>query len=184
MLASIQREEEINENQLDETVKYGRPHVYNTWSINLGLEEIGWIVESGGIIGVSMEQNNLGVRFGKKVKKPSSTYSVHLVFNQIMDMAKAAKSQAFWDCICLGTDFDGVIDPVDSYSSALFFHKLKKELREQFINLQDEEKREAHCESANIDVLLNKLCFDNSFEFLKRHFDVAHMPIVQPIAKP
>ena len=81
----------------------GRKHIYNTWSINIGIEEVKFIVESGGLIGVSLEQNNLGVKFGKKTKREPYDFFAGLVMNQMLSMAKAADTKDFWDCVTMGT---------------------------------------------------------------------------------
>ncbi len=176
MLATIRRTGETTVGQIDaRTVKYGRDHTYNTWSINLASEEIRWIIDSDGMIGISMEQNNLGVGFGAKTKG-KQPYFTHLVMNQLLDMAKAAGAPDFWDHITLGTDFDGLIDPIDHYSSALFFYGLRQDLSAELNKLTDEELSEASLPRATIGTALNKLFFDNAKGFLSRHFDSANMP--------
>ncbi len=160
--------------QCEETMIHGRRHFFNTWSINLGSEEVGIIVESGGLIGVSLEQNNHGVKFGKRVQREPYEYYPQLVLNQILSMAKAADDPRFWDCVTMGTDFDGLIDPVNKYSSALLFLKLKNDLRNELSKISDSEKSEACMDHLSIEELLEKLFFDNAYSFLKLYSKNLH----------
>ena len=169
---------ETKKSQTDRDRIFDRNHIFNTWSINLASEEIGIIVESGGLIGLSLEQNNLGVPFGKKTKKENNQFFARLVMNQLLAMAKAAKSADFWECITMGTDFDGLIDPVDHYSSSLFFTKLRADLHREFSMLSLDEKKEASLNGLFLDAVLDQLFFENSFKFLTTHFDTANMPIL------
>lgn len=175
---------ETKKSQKYEEKIYGRDHIFNTWSINLGVEEIGIIVDTGGLIGLSMEQNNLGIPFGKKTKKEKHPFFVRLVLNQLMAMARAAGKKEFWDCITMGTDFDGMIDPVDQYSSSLFFSKLRSDLSVELANISQDEQNKAGLSHVDLrspqdmDALLDKIFFQNSFDFLTKHFDNAKMPIL------
>ena len=181
MLSVVNRRAETSRTQIQTTRKFGRLHTYNTWSINLGVEEIGWIVESDGLIGISMEQNNLGIGFGKKTRK-KQPYFAHLVMNQILDMAKAAATPKFWNHITLGTDFDGLIDPIDHYTSSLFFHGLKQDLAAEFHKLSTPELVEASLDIDDLNNILERLFIGNAMSFIQRHFKTADMPMVQAFA--
>ncbi len=169
MLYNI-RSGEKDKTQTDEVRIHDREHIFNTWSLNLGLEEIGIIVDSGGLIGLSLEQNNLGVGFGKKTKKKNKAFFARLVMNQLLSMAKAANKPEFWNCITMGTDFDGLIDPVDKYSSTIFFAKLREDLFREFNMLSTAEREEAHLVGVTIETVLDQFFFKNSFNFLIKHF--------------
>ena len=188
MLYTIRTQGEKDSTQTDEIRIHEREHIFNSWSLNLGLEEIGIIVDSGGLIGLSMEQNNLGVGFGKKIKTKNKTYITRLIMNQLLSMAKASNSAKFWNCITLGTDYDGLIDPVDRYSSGIFFTRLRQDLKDEFIKLSLNELKEAFLIGANeepskheivaiIDEMFNKFFFDNSYEFVKKHLNPDHLPL-------
>ena len=180
MLYNIRSGRETSKTQPMESVEFGRHQIFNTWSINLGMEEIGIIVRSGGLIGVSLEQNNLGIPFGARLKKKPETYFTDLVFNQILAMARAADHPEFWRCITMGTDFDGLIDPVDRYSSALFFDKLRTDLEPRFLGLSWEEKQLAHLpqqlDPPGLAPILDNLFYGNARDFLARNFDPVDMP--------
>jgi hypothetical protein len=93
-------------------------------------------------------------------------------------MAEVSQSEKFWDCICIGTDFDGVIDPVNNYATVLHFEALRDDLLSEFNKLSDAELHAAYCFSykGKFDQLLDKFCFKNAWEFVQTHFDPAVMP--------
>lgn len=177
-LVAIKRTGETTDAQIERyTSIYGREHRYNTWSINLAREEINWIIESDGLIGLSLEQNILGIEFGKKTKR-KQPFFVHLVMNQLLDMASVS-SPKFWDHITMGTDFDGIIDPVDTYSTSMFFHSLRKDLSVELNKISEEELQDAHLQKSEIKATLDKLFIRNALEFTQRHFDVTSMPAIE-----
>lgn len=184
LLHAIHHGTETSENQIGSTVRHGRTVYFNTWSINLAHEEVRWIVESGGLIGVCLEQNILGIGFGKKVRKKKKqenpTLFAQMILDQMLMMGVAAGTERFWDCIMIGSDFDGVIDPVDKYSSALFFHGLRNDLLYELNQLRPVALQEAHCHynSATFDILLNKIFIENAHDFLRTHFKPGAMPLI------
>ncbi len=176
MLHRLNTTGETTKTQIQKTDIAGREHTFNTWSINLGVEEIGYIVESGGLIGISLEQNNLGIAFGQKTDKEDEEFFGQLVMNQILSMAKAANTEDFWSHVTMGTDFDGIIDPVDHYSSTLFFDKLRTDLIREFNTISDDEWSEACMPGKAIEEILDDLFFKNAFKFLQKHYKREGMP--------
>ncbi|MEO0338564.1 MAG: hypothetical protein AAF242_05050, partial [Bacteroidota bacterium] len=169
----------------DRTYKYKderkvtREVVNNTWSINLAAEEIQYIVDSKGLIGLSFEQNILGVDFfgeGKK-KREDKSHNLYLILNQLLDMGRICKDATFWKHITIGTDFDGMINPVDRYPSALFFQTLKQDLKWELLDLADEELKDAKLSpppagvslEEHIDQVLDGLFIQNAFDLFWRN---------------
>ncbi len=177
MLYTIRTQGEKDSTQTEEVRIHEREHIFNSWSLNLGLEEIKIIVDSGGLIGLSMEQNNLGVGFGKKIKKKNKTYIARLVMNQLLSMARAANTEKFWSCITLGTDYDGLIDPVDRYSSGIFFTRLRSDLSDEFNKLSAEELDEVFLTKKKIVPTLDQFFFENSYAFVQEYLDPSQLPI-------
>ena len=186
MLYTIKNGGDKSKNQADTEIVEDRKHLFNTWSINLGVEEIAIIVESGGLIGISLEQNILGVPFMKKIKNVSNSFFPRLIMNQILAMAKASKTHDFWNCVTMGSDYDGLIDPVDEYSSVLFYPNLRENLKKEFSGISEDEKDEAFMFKPDnhgklvrlaLDELLDKLFFDNAYTFFYKHFDTDKMPV-------
>ena len=165
---------------------------FNTWSINLFQEEIQAIVRSEGLIGLSLEQNILGLKFGSKLKgrgkdKVDKTRKLHtqLIAAQLCIMAMASNSGHFWKCICIGSDYDGLIDPADGYPTVLTFEVLREQLISELTRIigNEEAKRAIFYTSndVNIQNVVDDFCFNNTRDFVTRHYS-DQMPEVRNVS--
>lgn len=152
---------------------------FNTWSINLGRQEVKRIIDSDGIIGICFEQNNIGVGFFENLKKKDASFHSNLVVHQLLMMAQVSGTADFWKHVSIGSDFDGVINPVDRYSSALFFTKLRKEVGDKLDSLNSAQRSGYFLPqtSAGIAGVMDDFCFNNAFNFVTKYFDTAAMPV-------
>ena len=69
-----------------------------------------------------------------------------------------------WDRICLGTDYDGLIDPFNPYPTALSLDRFADDLREQLAKVSHTRMIEA----IGVDELVEKICWKNAYEFTRR----------------
>ena len=112
---------------------------FNPWPINLCDEDIKIIYKSGGIIGVEMDQRILGDMrlFGKTDDHKRIIKRLHRkgldpkknahcimflqnVFHIVKTIGRIEKEDA-WNHICIGSDFDGVIDPIEECPTAFHY---------------------------------------------------------------
>lgn len=149
------------------------------WNINLCDEDIKQIVKSKGLIGFVFEQRVLGVPFKPleifPINKPKYE-SIEVFRRQIKAMVAAARQEnlhifganhSVWDTLCIGTDFDGGIDPVQSYPTALHLKFFRSDLKEillsnDFIN--------CNINTSTIEEVLDNICYKNCHKFLVNHF--------------
>lgn len=144
---------------------------YNRWSINLGTDEVAEIVNSEGLIGMSFDQKILGMiplflGLGKRKKDAWP----QLIGMQILDIVEASRSSRIWDCLALGTDFDGVIDPMDPYATALDFPNFREDLIRFFESQLQENYRYYFLENASpayIRKIVDKICGENAYRFME-----------------
>lgn len=109
-----------------QTTCISQENVFNTDDINFFDDEIIKIGKSNGLFGIQLDERRIGsrsvLRSTKGIKSKRDTlYSwSQLVWNQIRHIAEVldANGQYAWGIQCLGTDFDGIIDPVDGYWTA------------------------------------------------------------------
>jgi hypothetical protein len=171
--------------------KAGNP--FNYWNINLSDEDIEVIVRSGGLIGLNLDQRVLGVMFKMQLqhlvlpglfKHPNErNNNIDLVLANILGMAKAVRQRlpglhrfqpgtySFWSCLCLGTDFDGGIDPVDAYSSSARIQQLRTDLHHAMLEaFRDGRLTDFVEDAAHLDILLDGFFYQNALQFLKQHF--------------
>lgn len=197
-----------------------RNHTYfNPWSVNLYDEEIGLILDSGGLIGVNMDKRILGVQKVKGeffsveefkdllgIKSPTmpidfsiypdltqekgregsrsvqdgidpqmrANYEKHLrhLANNILHIVKVGGERA-WKHICLGSDFDGMIAPVDNCVSAAEYPLLAQELPRILRSMIDEARKKdpkLNFHEGDLKDRVKDFMFDNAIDFLKKHF--------------
>ncbi|NHF57942.1 hypothetical protein FK220_001220 [Flavobacteriaceae bacterium TP-CH-4] len=150
-------------NQLDRRAYVSR------WDINLTDEDIIDIFDSDGIIGICMHDGRMpGGKFKALVKQETRAHGslvrvqrlhtqmfltnifhvVRINLSHIMELNKTATPKRHmeeaWKTVCLGTDFDGIIDPFDHFNAANMLNEFKvrcKEAIQYNFNPIEERKR-------------------------------------------
>ena len=145
------------------------------WNINLCDEDIRVIVESGGLIGLSFDQRIMGE---KNVKDTSLKYWMNTVSRCIIAMVSSSianvttNPERIWKTLCLGTDFDGLIDPLNAFSTAEQFNAFKAELL-RFLSIIKESNGNylfLNNNPYNPDKVVEMICFENAYNFTLTHF--------------
>ena len=171
-----------------EASKYERSVSLNPWSINLTDEDVINIFNSGGLIGVILDQRVLS---GKRVTDRSKEFSKREIFRNdenivkfwtlqiaenILGMVKAVVDSdeisaedklKCWDIFSIGSDFDGMINPVDSFIVADEFKDLRSALKRYMPELSD---FELCSQGLTVDEILDKIMYDNALEFVLRNY--------------
>jgi microsomal dipeptidase-like Zn-dependent dipeptidase len=196
---------------------------FNPWSINLYDEEIKIILDSDGLIGISLDQRILG--FGKNNEEffaskeydeldtllsefqiSSNTGGLeveeendleeeffegpdefedleyfenysnqkgrrrrHLrhLCNTILHIIDVGGEEA-WKHICIGSDFDGLINPINNCKSVADYPDLEMDLVEELQIMAGQGNGQYHIR--NIEEQVRDLMFNNGLNFLKKHF--------------
>ncbi|MEM9391691.1 MAG: hypothetical protein AAGA02_14530 [Bacteroidota bacterium] len=182
---------ESNYNPEDKDKDYEDSKTFNPWSINLYDDEIIRIHKTKGLIGLIMDQRVLAG--GEKIKQlkcrlDEKSYDgenpfegldkdeawFKLVFDQIVHIVKAVinsnsdvDKKLIWDRICIGSDFDGQIDPINAFKKATDFYDYRDELADCL------DKPEHHQLKLGLstDEIVDKICFDNVYGFIKAHYN-------------
>ena len=108
------------------TTRISQENIFNTDDINFFDDEIIKVGRSNGLFGIQLDERRIGsksvLRETKAImSKRNTLYSwSKLVWNQISHIAEVldADGQFAWGIQSLGTDFDGIIDPIDGYWTA------------------------------------------------------------------
>ncbi len=155
---------------------------FNICSLNLADDEIRAINQSGGLIGLNLDQRILS---GKKIidNKPNlrnmekaRKYWGNQIFKNIAGIVKAvidfngstlANKKSIWKQIALGSDFDGMINPVDAFITTADFSALKKQLIDE---LSEWPEFSHYCMGYSPKVLVNNIMYKNACQFAIRHF--------------
>ena len=171
-----------------EPSKYKNSEVFNPWSNNLTDEDIINIFDSGGIIGLNLDQRILS---GMDVTEESEEISKQDILNNdeqvvkfwtfqiarnILGMVKAvvtsddvddSEKVRVWDIISIGSDFDGMINPVDSFIVADEFRDLRSALKKYMPQLED---FNLCSQGLSINDILDKIMYDNVLDFVVRNY--------------
>ena len=161
----------------DHIISYGQesdalsPNGFNPWNINACDEDIQWAAKTNGLIGICLDQRILGG--GSKHKdgvKELVFKNLHAMLDVVADMPSPYREN-MWNLFCLGTDFEGYIDPINDYADALDFNLLRTDLI-HFIKTELMLTPEKYLLQTDQDAvaMADKVCFDNARSFLQRNF--------------
>jgi microsomal dipeptidase-like Zn-dependent dipeptidase len=97
---------------------------FNPWDINLHDEDIIAIARSGGLIGLILDERVLaGEKLLEEVRRgvypPLLPLTQHIEYIYMLLTRNGFSPQAAIRCICIGSDFDGFIDPIDAVPTVL-----------------------------------------------------------------
>lgn len=165
---------------------------FNNWSINLYDEEIVEILNSGGIIGLSLDVGILGANknqkevFSKAELPWFETYASEALTNpvgysvlqhedieyfinnleHILKVAKANKCENVCSQLCIGSDFDGLIAPIKECLTVLGFKSFSSKLRALI-----EERIEdfPYLDNENLDIFIENLFYANFRDFTLKY---------------
>lgn len=189
----------IGEGKKDET------H-FNPWSINLYDEEIIEIIDSDGLIGISLDERILG--FGKKNEEFFRTDELcelagiapdeldhgepcdesdeprsgrfgrrrkHLRYlcNNLLHAARVGGPKA-WEHICLGSDFDGLINAINNCKTVEDYPQLEGELVEM-LGVMSQELPEADFHITDLKAHVRGFMFENGKRFLEKYFTKTYL---------
>lgn len=155
---------------------------FNESYINLSDTDVEAIFKSEGIIGINLDERILSnkqiLKKSKKIKnsyKRRKFWSEQIVRN-ITAMAKVifnsaeyddqAKSRV-WDMFAIGSDYDGFINPVDSYVDSISFIALNEDLPKA---LYDDKIFQSYNFGLTAEDLTKKIMGENVKNFLIKHF--------------
>lgn len=169
-------------NPQDNEEDYKSSTGFNPWSINLYDDEIIGIHETEGLIGIIFDERLLaGKEKLKKLrhrKKPFDKYSrqmrwLLLVVDQIEHIVKTIQKsntttdkKLVWERICIGSDFDGQVNPINGYKKATDFPTFKRDLARMLSADRYIELRMGW----RVHEVVEKICFQNVHGFLERNF--------------
>lgn len=151
---------------------------FNAWNINLCDEDMVELFESGGLVGICFEQRIAGV--GPHQRVPREKYA-YLVLQHILALVDAVyqdesrpieERRKVWDCICLGTDYDGMIDPLTAYPTVLSLDEWAEDLRDHLTSISHTRQ----IAEIGVDELVEKIAWRNAYEFAQRHWPMYHHP--------
>jgi hypothetical protein len=165
---------------LDESIQYAEEgkekddrlrNGFYPWNINACNEDIEWAVKTNGLIGLCLDQRILGGGSKHGTGKKELVFkNLHAMLDVVAAMPAPFNSQ-LWYVFCLGSDFEGYIDPVNRYADALDYATLRNDLIDYVAEKLLPQGNKYFLGSMD-DVVeaVDNICFYNAKEFLKRNF--------------
>jgi hypothetical protein len=155
--------------------------LFNGRDINFYDDEIVRIAKSDGIFGLqiderqitnSREKNKIRYSLIKRKKKLKKWTS--LIWNQIQYIAELLDNNKLpaWDIICLGTDFDGIIDPINGYWTSADIPLLRRKLKPLATDYMNSKRDSWKLSSNDIPPgkVLDRVFFTNALDFLEKYY--------------
>lgn len=108
-----------------DTFKKDENKYLSSFSINLSNDEILEIAASKGMIGIILNEGRMPGELGRQaieacgddIDKKRDVY-LKLIMCNLFQIVKVLNKKEAWDLICIGSDFDGIIDPFETYMDA------------------------------------------------------------------
>jgi microsomal dipeptidase-like Zn-dependent dipeptidase len=171
-----------------EKSKYENSETFNPWSVNLSDEDVVEIFNSGGLIGINLDQRILSGMdviedskdFSNREVRKNSEQVVRFWTEQIalniLGMVKAVVNSdvvsnedkvKVWDIISIGSDFDGMINPVDSFITAEEFKDMRSSLKKYMPQMAEFNICSL---GLTVDEILDRVMYDNAVDFVIKNY--------------
>ena len=163
---------------------------FNPEDINFFDDELIRVARSGGIFGIQLDERRIGSQSALHAAKGSINRRTilynwaRLVWFQVQHMAEVLDGAGLfaWNIQALGTDYDGLIDPINGYWTAKELDELDDYLLKHAFNyLQSTNPENRLTLPANKQIqaedVVRLVMQDNALEFIRRHYRAATGPI-------
>ena len=136
------------------------------------------IAQSGGIFGFQLDERRIVSKETLKDTKHSIRrskimhYRSQLLWFQIQHITEVLDQAGLfaWDCLCLGTDFDGIIDPLNAFWTAEEIPFLADFLERHAFNYIQNNRYVIAENNIDADEIVSRIMTTNALKFLERHF--------------
>jgi microsomal dipeptidase-like Zn-dependent dipeptidase len=181
--AALSGYETIEESDKGDTYRRWRNHYLSRQSINMSNEEARVITQSNGLAGIVLHGGRLPGGHAKQRMDQSPDddrlrdESIRLIMSNIFQFVNAAGNKKAWDCLCIGSDMDGVIVPFELYPNyshiqnlaTHFFQFFSRPLDLEGIGMDKDQVKKLMYEY-DAEELTEKLMSKNVIDFLEKYF--------------
>ena len=151
---------------------------FNPVDINFYDEEIIRLAKSKGIIGLQLDERRIASKKTLKNTKHSLSrskimhYRSELLWNQIQHILEILdnKNLFAWDCMAIGSDFDGIIDPLNSFWTSEELPFLADFLERHAFNYMQNANLKVAKNKIDADEIIDRVMSSNGLNFLKTNF--------------
>lgn len=153
-------------------------HKLNNVDINFYNDELIRIAKSKGIFGLQLDERRVANKQTLKDTKHSLRrskimhYRSELLWNQIQHIAEVLDGAGLfaWDMMAIGSDFDGIIDPLNSFWTAEELPYLADFLERHAFNYMQTANFKIAENTIEADEIIDRVMSSNGLNFLKTYF--------------
>ena len=165
---------------------HGGSYSNNKIELNLTNEDIVEIARSGGIMGLELDQRvmgyneeNKGRRFDRWVRnafrrdQKQNEMWAEPIWNNLMDIAETCYKNGLdpWKHICIGSDYDGIINPLNEYRTVSQINELMTCLQDFLTDYWSLKQPVIPKNTGgNPSDIIYQLAYKNTVNFVKQHF--------------
>ena len=150
----------------------------NPVDINFYNDELVRIAKSGGIIGLQLDERRIANKQTLKETKKSLSrskimhYRSELLWFQMQHIAEVLDGAGLfaWEVMAIGSDFDGIIDPLNSFWTAEELPFLADFLERHAFNYMKTASFKYPANKIDADEIIERTMSTNGLDFLKRNF--------------
>ena len=163
----------------------------NLWTVNLTKQDIEAIHVSKGLLGIMLDKYR--IMGGAAIKEYDRTITgstqrreilVKALMANILKVVETVNDRSAWDMICIGSDFDGVTVPLDTYTSAQNYPDLARDLQnylkdpKAIFNLYSTADVKKLRFGYSPEEIVAKIMSTNVLEFMKLNLPSSNLPLV------
>lgn len=149
--------------------------------INFYDDEILKVAETNGLFGLQLDERRIAAPRNHELKKSHGIerrkvlfYSSMLVWKQIQHIAELLDSKGLfaWGIQCMGSDYDGIINPINGYWTAEDYPTLADYLLMQAHNYMKDNSGNLNQAFNRIDPeeIIDRVMGDNAYNFLQKYY--------------
>lgn len=181
--AALSGYQTLAESDRRDTYRRWRNRYLSLQSINMSDEEARIIANSNGLVGIVLHGGRLPGGLAKQQMDNAPDHdrlrdeSIRLIMSNIFQFVRAAGNKKAWDCLCIGTDMDGVIVPFKIYPNYTQLQDLSIHLFQFFsrpLDLDgigmDKDKVKEYMYGYDAEELTEKVLSKNILNFMEKYF--------------
>lgn len=179
------------EYQKNDNISKNKKSYLNNWTISLAKEDVQRIHQSNGMIGIMLDKYRLmGGRAKDAHKKvvPGSVqrrkFLVKVIMANIFAAIEAIDDPSAWNTICIGSDYDGMVIPPDTYPTHQEFNSLANDLKNfleypsDIFDLWTAAEIEDMKYGLSSNEIVNKIMSQNLQRFLMENLPDEQLPVI------
>lgn len=156
-------------------------HLFLQDDINFYDDEILKVAETDGLFGIQLDERRIVAAGDYELKKSHALsrrkvlfHSSFLIWRQIQHIAELLDSNGYfaWGIQTIGSDYDGMIDPLNGFWTAEDYPVLSDYLLKHAYNYMQNSNNELKQSKNKIDPeeIVDRIMGDNAYQFLKKYY--------------